>query len=127
MAGNVILDPCFSNDQGLSSFVLCAYSPWSTLIRLRLTRPLPRRMGNPRNGDPTARRPWAVRLSDGTRCVAVSGATGAIAGLGLDYSCSNGGLLAGAPNRKSRSWTIFFAPSYKAHALTPRHIAQAWW
>jgi hypothetical protein len=50
-----------------------------------------------------------------------------VSGLGLDYSCSNGGLLAGRPRRKHRSWTIAYARGYQAKTLTMKHIAQAWW
>jgi hypothetical protein len=125
--GNYILDPCFSNGQSLSRFVLCAASPWSRLVKLRLTKNLPLAFANHNPGWPTVRPPWAIKLVGGPRCVAVTGATGAIAGLGLDYSCSNGGLLAGRPHRKGRSWTIFYAPSYRAKELGTRHISEAWW
>jgi hypothetical protein len=57
--GNLILDPCFSTETGSSSFVLCADSPWSGVVRLTLTRRLPRRYGN-RGGDPSTKPPWAV-------------------------------------------------------------------
>jgi hypothetical protein len=125
--GNFILDPCFSNQASTSAFVLCAVSPWSRLIKLRLIKRLPLALANRETGRPTAQPPWALKLVDGTRCVAVTGATGAIAGLGLDYSCLGGGLLAGRPHRTAGSWTIFYARSYKANSLSPRHISQAWW
>jgi hypothetical protein len=125
--GNYILDPCFSNGASFRRFVLCAPSPWSRLVKLRLTKRLPLALGNHVRGRPTEHPPWAIKLAGGLRCVAVTGATSAIAGLGLDYSCSNGGLLAGRPHRKARSWTIFYARGYQAHALSTRHVAQAWW
>lgn len=48
--GNYILDPCFSNEADISGFVLCAASPWSSVMKLRLTKSLPRSLGEPRDG-----------------------------------------------------------------------------
>jgi hypothetical protein len=125
--GNYILDPCFSNQANATRFVLCAESPWSRLVRLKLTKALPLSLANKETGRPTAKAPWAIELIGGTRCTALTGATGAIAGLGLDYGCTNGGLLAGTPRRDAGAWWIFYAPSYRAKALTTKHISQAWW
>jgi hypothetical protein len=61
------------------------------------------------------------------RCVALTGATGAIAGFGIDYGCKGGGVLAGEPRRSSAPWTIFYARSFKAGTLDERQIAEAWW
>jgi hypothetical protein len=125
--GNFILDPCFSNETGTSAFVICADSPWSSVTKLRLTKPLPSSQGNAETADPTAGRVWALELIDGTHCVALTGATGAIAGLGIAYGCDGGGVLAGEPRRTGGLWTIFFAPSFKASKLDEREIAEAWW
>jgi hypothetical protein len=125
--GNLILDPCFSNEMGTSTFVICADSPWSSVTKLRLTESLPRSQGNAEKTDPTAGRVWALELTDGTRCVALTGATGAIAGLGIAYGCDGGGVLAGEPRRANPIWTIFFAPSFKSRVLDERQIAEAWW
>jgi hypothetical protein len=125
--GNNILDPCFSNETGTSAFVLCADSPWSGVTKLTLTKGLPRSLGNPEANDPTSGRPWAIALADGKQCVALTGATGVIAGLGIDYGCTGGGVLAGLPRRASGSWTIFYAQGFKAKALNEHPIAEAWW
>jgi hypothetical protein len=124
---NQILDPCFSNEAGTSGFVLCAQDPWSIVTKLGLTKALPRTQANPETADPTARAPWAVQLSDGTRCTALTGATGAIAGLGLDYGCTGGTVLAGVPRRTTSAWKIFYASGFKAKTLSERSISEAWW
>jgi hypothetical protein len=125
--GNFILDPCFSNDTGTSKFVICADSPWSPVTKLSLTKKLPRSLANPAKSDPTTGRPWAIELIDSTRCVALTGATGAIAGLGIDYGCAEGSVLAGEPRRTNAMWTIFYGASFKAGTLNERQIAQVWW
>ena len=66
-----------------------------------------------------------MELVDGPKCVAVTGATGAIAGLGLDYTCAGGGVLAGAPHWNNRVWTVFYASSFRAKAVKQESIAQA--
>jgi hypothetical protein len=125
--GDNILDPCFSNAGGTSTFVLCAEDPWSSVVRLALTKPLPQDMANEASDDPTAKHPWAIKLDDGKKCVAFTGATGAIAGIGVSYGCDGGGFLAGEPHRGKQTWTIFYGSSYDAKTLAERPIADAWW
>ncbi len=125
--GDNILDPCFSNAGGTSTFVLCAQDPWSSVVKLTLRKPLPQDMANESSGDPTAKRPWSIKLADGKRCVALTGATGTIAGLGIGYGCEGGGVLVGEPHRGRPTWTIFYGSSFDAKALAQRPIADAWW
>jgi hypothetical protein len=125
--GNEILDPCFSNATGASGFVLCAEDPWSSVTKLVLTKALPLRQANPETPNPTAAAPWAVQLGDGTRCAALTGATGSVAGLGLDYGCTGGAVLAGVPRRRTPAWKIFYASGFKAKTLAERSISEAWW
>lgn len=125
--GNLILDPCFSNETGTSSFVVCADDPWSGVSKLILTKPLPQDMANSQTSDPTASAPWAVELGDGTQCVFLTGATSVIAGLRINYGCAGGGVLVGEPRRQSDARTIFYGSGYKANAVTELPIAEAWW
>jgi hypothetical protein len=125
--GNLILDPCFSNETGTSEFVACADSPWSRVTRLVLTKSLPRGQANPEANDPTSGAPWALELADGKRCERFTGATGAIGGLGISYGCTGGGVLAGEPHRQTTAWTIFYGSGFKAKALDERPIVEAWW
>jgi hypothetical protein len=57
----------------------------------------------------------------------VTGATGAIAGMRMNYECDSGGYLLGVPRRSSATWTIFFAKSYKSGQQTSIQLASAWW
>jgi hypothetical protein len=125
--GNLILDPCFSNETGTSAFVACADSPWSRVTRLVLTKSLPRGQANPDTNDSTSGAPWALELADGKRCERFTGATGAIGGLGISYGCTGGGVLAGEPHRQTTTWTIFYGSGFKTKALDERPIAEAWW
>jgi hypothetical protein len=128
MSGNYIYDPCFSDHSGTAqSYVICAGSPFSRkVLRFVLTKALPYKYSN-KDGDPTRFIPWAVRLSSGATCVNIQGATGAIAGMRIGYSCSNKGVLVGSPKRSGAMWHIFFAPRYGSSNLTLVPIPQAWW
>jgi hypothetical protein len=124
--GNFILDPCFSRATLDAASVLCAESPWSSVVRLTLTRRLPRRYRNPVR--PLKHRPpWALRLTRGKKCTMLTGATDVIAGQRINYGCAGGGVLLGLPDRASRAWTIFFAAGFQAKSYTTEEINQAWW
>lgn len=108
MSGNAIYDPCFS---GPPTWVACPSS--SGIIRMNLTKRLPRSNGNPplntRRADPAS-----VVLAHGVRCAFAGGATGTVAGLRLNYYCSNKAWLLGGPNRGAPLWTILYLPSLHA-------------
>jgi hypothetical protein len=125
--GNLILDPCFSNETGTSDFVICAEDPWSDVIKLTLTKNLPQSLANEETSDPTTSAPWAIELADGKQCVLLTGATGVIAGLRINYGCTGGGALVGEPHRQVATWTIFYGSSFGANTLGEKPIAQAWW
>jgi hypothetical protein len=44
------------------------------------------------------RRPWALELGNGKRCIAVDGATGDIAGIRVDYFCGPEDGVVGTPD-----------------------------
>jgi hypothetical protein len=125
--GNFIHDPCFSDpSKPAPRFVVCASTPWSRrVVKIVLTRKLPRGQRNPA-GSPLRRAPWAVELASGKRCLALTGATGTIAGRGVSYGCLGGGYLLGTP-RRAKTWTIFYAAGYKARRASRVAIAEAWW
>ena len=113
-SGNYIYDPCFSG--GPPSWVACPTGAHG-IIRLNLTRPL--RNGNPPLNTNRAD-PALVTLLHGVTCGFSGGATGTVAGLRLNYACSNGAWLIGSPNRASTLWTILELPSLhstQAHAV----------
>jgi hypothetical protein len=125
--GNYILDPCFSGT-GVSSWVTCPTGALfgRDVLRLDLTKPLPASLAN-KDGDPTTRDPWAVELTTGVTCTSESGATGTVAGMRLNYACSNHGWLVGDPRRGSSTWTIFYAPNLSSRKLLTAQIAVAYW
>ncbi|MGZ4402696.1 MAG: hypothetical protein ACXVRI_07595 [Gaiellaceae bacterium] len=92
-----------------------------------MTKSLPQDLANAEASDPTSGSPWALELAEGARCVKFTGATGAIAGLGISYGCSGGGVLVGEPRRRTATWTIFYGSGFKAKTLAERPIAEAWW
>jgi hypothetical protein len=124
--GNVIFDPCFSDDNGLADFVLCPlFSPASRVFRINLTKKLP--AGNPPTADPTRYDPWAVQTTSGRWCTILTGATGRVAGLRINYRCAGGGILLGSPRRKTSTWTIFYAPGARSGQFRAIGLRSAWW
>jgi len=122
--GNAILDPCYS---GALNWVACPVSLFGNrVVRLNLTKPLPRNRANKplntRTADPTQ-----ITLVSGVVCGFSTGATGAVAGLRLNYGCTNGAWLAGSPNRTVPVWTILYLRSLKSNALRPVSIVIAWY
>lgn len=84
-AGNQILDPCFAPPKTAApTQIACVANPWSDAVVLTLTSSLPK--GIPAGG----KRPWAIELSNGARCVSSTGTVPAIDGVNLDYHCTNG-------------------------------------
>ena len=128
LIGNAIHDPCFSDvTKPAPRFVLCAPTPWSRrVVEIVLVRKLPLGQKNPA-GDPLRRAPWAIRLGTGKKCLALTGATGTIAGRGVAYGCLGGGYLLGEPRRAKHTWTSSYAAGYKAHRVSRVAIAEAWW
>jgi hypothetical protein len=123
--GNYIYDPCFSDGLGFASYVVCPLAtPRSKVLRIDLTRKLPARRAG--GADPTRSTPWAVQTTTGKWCTFLTGATGLIAGMRINYGCGSGYLL-GNPNRSSATWRIFFAEGYKSKELTRISLAAAWW
>lgn len=124
--GNVIYDPCFSSTRA-PGVVICPNRQVNGGIRIRLTRPLPRRFAN-RRSPSLANRPWNIQLANGRRCVYSSGATNVIQGVRLNYFCppGTGYGLWGIPNRRAQPWTIRSAPFTATRLGQRRIIRRAW-
>jgi hypothetical protein len=123
--GNYIYDPCFSDTVAYSNFVVCPlHRPGSAVLRINLTKRLP---SNTYSGDPTRHTPWAVRTVSGKWCTILTGATGLIAGMRVNYGCAGGGFLLGSPRRSTPTWTIFYAPNGRASQFRRIPLAAAWW
>lgn len=89
-AGEQILDPCFAPPSvAAPSQLACFAAPWSRAVELTLTTALPNSTPSVDGG-----RPWAVQLSNGARCVSSTGTVPRVAGVNLDYHCTDGGNAA---------------------------------
>ncbi len=88
LSGNTIVDPCFAPAHEASpATVVCFADPWSAGTILTLTRALPAYAPDLTEGNP-----WAVELSTGARCIAVTGTVAALGDVDLSYSCDDGSL-----------------------------------
>jgi hypothetical protein len=126
LVGNYIHDPCFSNEINPTDYVLCPqYTPGDRLLRINLTKTLPRSSNT--SGDPTRYPPWAVQTTGGKWCTILTGATGLIAGMRINYGCAGRGYLLGNPRRQTAIWTIFYAARYDSNQLMRVPLASAWW
>ena len=124
--GNNIHDPCFSDTINVAKYVLCPLdTPGARVLRINLTKPLPN--VSRWTGDPTRYPPWAVQTTGGKWCTFLSGATGLIGGLRINYGCAGGGILLGNPKRRTSTWTIFYAPNFNSKQFVSTSLAAAWW
>lgn len=126
MAGNRILDPCFEGTVEGRTTLACAQSPWeSTVVLLALTEPLPaRRAGQLSSNDG---RPWALELDDGSRCTLLGGATGAVAGMRVNYGCEGGhASVIGDVDRRPSRWKVFVIPR-DGVTMEQRRVRAAWY
>jgi hypothetical protein len=120
-----LFDPCFAVPSNPN--VVCARAPWSNrVVLLRLTKPLPRRLGKRGEALP-AGAPWGIVTTTGRRCTLITGATTAISGLRINYACSGGAALAGDVDRGKPTWTIFFERTRHSTQFTLVSIRSAWW
>ena len=59
-------------------------------------------------GDIGAGLPWALELRNGVRCVFLTGATAAVAGMRVNYGCiGNAQAVVGDVNRVLPEWRVF--------------------
>jgi hypothetical protein len=110
LIGNFIYDPCFSSAQA-PGIVICPDATLHRGIEIQLTKGLPRHFGNKR--PPSVHgQPWKIELAGGRHCIFLTGATGAVHGVRLNYACDRGAKFAlwGFPSRRTEPWTILTAP-----------------
>ncbi len=104
IAGNAILDPCFSGP-GRTNEVVCVPDPWTTaVVRMHLSSPLPAAA----SGTDTAAT-WAIELATGQRCVLGTGANGTFAnsdnGVQIAFECSDGSATSKI-TASGATWTV---------------------
>ena len=125
MAGNEIMDPCFSDPSGDGNAVACLTDPWNQqVVLLDLTQPLPFDHANT-PAIPEAD-PWALELADGERCTMTTGATAAIGNLRANYACTGGGWVYGDPDRTTSTWSVLLLPN-GGSSLGSVAVAVAWY
>ncbi len=110
-AGNDIYDPCFVNPTHRDQ-VVCAETPFSrSLVFMRLGKPLSENATSMARWKEHKGEPWAIRLDNGDKCAAITGATDIVDGKRLDYACVRSGWIAGFPDRSSGViWTAQVLP-----------------
>jgi hypothetical protein len=123
-SGNAIYDPCFSSFSYEATDVACLISPWTGVVLLRLTKPLPTSQRHPVSDKSEPSPDWALELSDGDHCVLVSGTIDTLGGVLLPYYCSSG-ALAGTLNMQSEPWTVEYYRS-GSDVLYDVNVKVAW-
>ena len=114
LADNQILDPCFAPPTAIApSVIACFTDPWTPGIDLRLTQPLPA-------ADPGSRStPWAIQLSDGVRCVVLTGTVDQVGALDLEYRCGTTGEAGLVSSTASAASTAALRVEYRASTAQP--------
>lgn len=107
MSGNRIYDPCFEGFEQSTAVVACLESPRaSAAVVLTPTGGVPRQVAN--KGSPLASPPWSLSLGNGASCALLTGATFGLAGVRINYGCTNGGYLIGDVDRSQPQWRVFY-------------------
>jgi hypothetical protein len=118
MAGNFIHDPCFSNPTKIQ--VACPPDPFAKAVLL-----IDLNKGLPSHGSSSGLSPWAMRLANGAKCIFVTGATGVVAGMRLNYECDPKGWVLGDLDRSSQPWRVFFTPEFHGADYVQVDVSEA--
>jgi hypothetical protein len=100
------------------NYVICPlYTPSSPVLRIELTRPLPKPDSDRDNS--LRHPPWSIQLDSGKWCISRGGINGipSVHGKDVTYLCQrakannasqfgNGGVLIGLPRRSAVGWKI---------------------
>lgn len=123
---NQIHDPCFENPYHTNPNVLaCAQNPFdANVVLFTLTQPLPQAKANKSN---TAALPWALALANGAQCTPLTGTSVLIAGIRVNYGCTNAGNVLGEPNRGTEPWRVHYFTDTRSNATTPVDVITAWY
>ena len=116
---SALLDPCVVPPGVARPTVLaCRSDPWSPATLLRLTAALPAAQQPNR-----ATRPWAMQLTGGVRCVAVTGTVITVDGVAPAYTCSDG-ARASAPRASSTGlWHADVVSTASGRSVVTRGVA----
>jgi hypothetical protein len=119
IVGNIIYDPCFST-QGQKNYVICDVNPAGDGrgLKVKLAHPLPASTVG------QGVQAWMMRLSDGTVCSFITGATGLVREERINYGCSNGSEIVGMPKMES-VWLVKEIKKGQSQVImTP--VVEAW-
>ncbi|MGH8963395.1 MAG: hypothetical protein ACRDWT_19760 [Jatrophihabitantaceae bacterium] len=119
LSGNTILDPCFAPVHETSpAEVTCFADPWSDGFTIHLAGKLP-------TYDPVlaAGDPWAIELTNGVRCVSVTGAVPSLGKVDLTYRCDVS-MAAGITSGDNGTIIAHYGPV--EGPLTDVAVATAW-
>jgi len=106
MVANEIHDPCFAPAMDTHVVYCPDYRNRKSVLAIALTKPLPVQYAN--QGTPTSSGiPTRLALSDGISCTFITGATGVVGGMRINYGCSDGRVLLGQVDRSSPRWRIY--------------------
>ncbi len=118
MTGNFIHDPCFSNPA--KTQVACPSDPFrKAVLVIDLDKALPAHYGQ------SGQSPWALRLANGAICGFVTGATGVVAGMRLNYGCTGKGWVIGEVDRSTRPWRVFYTPDTQSGDYVQVDVSEA--
>lgn len=107
MSGNRIYDPCFEGFEQSTAVVACLESPRAlAAVVLTPTGGVPRQLAN--KGYPLASPPWSLSLGNGASCGLLTVATFGLAGMRINYACTDGGYLIGDVDRSQPQWRVFY-------------------
>jgi hypothetical protein len=101
-SGGRLYDPCFSNPTATQ--VTCVTDVFAnSIVVLNLPHPL-----SLHRNEVGREAPWALELSNGSRCVYAIGTMPMIAGNRLNYSCKPRGFVLGFPAMETHTWLVSF-------------------
>lgn len=124
---NTIYDPCFENLFGDQKTLACAESPFpANVVLLTLTADLPaaQHIGEL---DVTKAMPWALELENGEKCTLLTGATASVAGMRINYGCSENAYVVGSIDRSLPLWRVFYQTINRSLSLNQLGVTTAWY
>lgn len=119
MVDNQIMDPCFApavDRHPLS--VTCFDDPWTPGIKVTLSKPLPTEDLILKDGNP-----WALQLSNGARCIVLTGALPVLGPYTLQYTCENQ-TVASLQTDENGNLSVMYGPA--EGPLQPTGIRTVW-
>ena len=119
---NRIHDPCFSPSPQ-ADFVICDADPTGDPrgLKAMLAHPFP--APGPSSDGIQA---WLMRLSDGSECGFILGATYVIGGERVNYGCTNGWSVVGFP-RIGSIWMVKIVRTGQTQGIRMMPVAEVWW